>query len=877
MSLRVMSLASMLAACAGFALAQPLDKAELPIAKPEAPPAIPTAERAIVDRVSVAQFNEYTARSIARLALIDLRSAEQPETADYLLASRLLGLAQDLTPEDQDILRWRMEAAWNAGDVQTTLDQSTKIVRLDPADTVAMLRLISARLAQEQDPDARLARFERLLGTEGEKFDPAVRSRLALDAALLHRERGEVRAFVDRLTLAAKLDPTNKEAAALLATYFTDQRPDDRVGRLELLSNLLLADPGDANVHLSIARELASAGAYEQASTFHTNATAILSQGGGMSEASQIESLVLKWETKGPAQVIADLNAAIVTQREQASRMVKEIERRGMPLEGVRRPEDVLLSPEFARLAILAADTLGDKVGLDTYVREYGLVVGQVVQRIQDPSQRPANITTEEIDARIGEAITDLTFMRLWMGVDVDPALKVTDASTDQGKAVLEAMPTLEGWRRLRSGDAEGAVSYFEAIAPEDLGSRAGLALALEAAGRTLDAGTVFKKLGDDASLTPIGAWARARSVKMGVARPVNPDPALIRVAAGIPKWIERAVRDPRSMVGFRVDLLDTTLEGTDRAVAKIRLQNLSDVPLALGADRAINTRLLIGPRVENLPQGGVAIVRPEVIDVDRRLRLMPQERLEVDVWLDPGLTGWLIESMGTQNVRVRWRAVQGFFVDSNGLYQPGPLCAAADTATLSRRTVNETFLNPNDLAAKSVRDPEFLLVRVAAAFRAASLWHLNPAILVPPAFEGDTPKRPDYSLPAQALAKRYPTLSPTARMMLVASIPSATFLPDLRALDDVMLAERDPRVRVLVLASRVSDPDHAALKEAMADGDPFVSQSATWISERLARPGTFMAKLTPELFLGAPPGAQAGGAPEGDPAATPAPPSDAK
>jgi hypothetical protein len=848
---------------AGSAFAQPMDRAELPIAKPMAPAApapSPLPPGAPSDRASVLQLNEYTARSIARLALIDLRAAEQPGTADYLLGARLLGIAQDLTPEDQDILRWRMEAAWNGGDVQATLDQSTKALKLDPADTVALLRLVSARLAQEQDPDSRMARYDRILGAEGDKFDASVRSRLALDAALLSRERGEERAFIDRLTLAAKLDPTNKEAAALLVTYYTDQRRDDRVGRLELLSNLLLADPGDPNVHLTIARELASAGAYEQAATFHNNATIILAQGGSVPESSQIESLVLRWETKGPETVIAELNAAMVDQRDQASRMVKELERRGMPLEGVRKPEDVMLAPEFARTAILAADALRDEVGLKTYVREYGQAVAQMLQLMQDPATRLVDLTQETLNAQAAEYAADLTFMRMWMNVDTEQALTVLEGTSELGAMVLKSMPALEGWRRLRSGDAEGAIGVFESSDIDDLGSRVGLALSLEVAGRTLDAGTILKRLGEETALTPLGAWTRAKALKMGVARPVNPDPAILRVAAGIPRWVERSVRDPRSMVGFRLDLLDTTLEGTDRAMAKVRLQNLSDVPLALGSDRAINTRLLIGPRVENLPQGGVAIVRPEVIDVDRRLRLMPQERLEVDVWLDPGLTGWLIESIGTQNVRVRWRAVQGFVVDANGLYQPGPMCSAADTATLSRRTVNEAFLSPLDMAAKATRDPEFLLVRIAAALRSVSLWYVNPALLQPPAFEGDTAKRADYSIVAQALAARYPTLSQTARMMLVSSIPTSTFLPDLKLLDEAMLAEADPRVRVLVLASRISDPEHPALKAAMTDSDAFVAESASWIADRLTRPGQFVNRITPEIMLNLNPPA---GAPE--------------
>ena len=54
---------------------------------------------------------------------------------------------------------------------------------LDPSDTVAQLRLISARIGQFQTAEERLAAYERFTGPEGKGLDPAIRSRLALDAA----------------------------------------------------------------------------------------------------------------------------------------------------------------------------------------------------------------------------------------------------------------------------------------------------------------------------------------------------------------------------------------------------------------------------------------------------------------------------------------------------------------------------------------------------------------------------------------------------------------------------------------------------------------------------------------------------------------------
>jgi hypothetical protein len=60
-----------------------------------------------------------------------------------------------------------------------------------------------------QYADARLSAYDKLLGPRGDALDPAVRSRLAFDAALLARDHGDEARFLDYLTTSTTLDPTN--------------------------------------------------------------------------------------------------------------------------------------------------------------------------------------------------------------------------------------------------------------------------------------------------------------------------------------------------------------------------------------------------------------------------------------------------------------------------------------------------------------------------------------------------------------------------------------------------------------------------------------------------------------------------------------------
>src|SRR5262245_39862630 len=153
----------------------------------------------------------FIASQLERLALLDLRAVESPSAGDFAITEAILAIAQELAPGDTQIVRRRIEAAWNAGDNDALLDATRRIVELDPDDTVAQLRLITAKIGQVQVAQERLRLYEAFLGPKGEALDPSIRSRLALDAALLQRERGDEPGFVEKLKLAARLDSTNKD------------------------------------------------------------------------------------------------------------------------------------------------------------------------------------------------------------------------------------------------------------------------------------------------------------------------------------------------------------------------------------------------------------------------------------------------------------------------------------------------------------------------------------------------------------------------------------------------------------------------------------------------------------------------------------------
>src|SRR5690606_18251836 len=229
-----------------------------------------------------APLEDYVARSLARTTLLDLRMQAKADADDYEIAALLFAEARRWKPGDEILLRKEIEARWSTGDEQSALDLTRDLLKLDLRDgtlddEVSMLRILSADISKIQTVEERLEQYHALLRRTA--LPATIRSRLALDAALLLREQGDVEGFASMLARSTALDSTYKEAAALAATFYASHS-DDPVGRLESLLNVLLADPIDLNIHLSISRALSSHGAYDAALAFHRAALALASAGG---------------------------------------------------------------------------------------------------------------------------------------------------------------------------------------------------------------------------------------------------------------------------------------------------------------------------------------------------------------------------------------------------------------------------------------------------------------------------------------------------------------------------------------------------------------------------------------------------------------------
>lgn len=775
-----------------------------------------------------------TGLELQRLALIDLRLLETPGPEDYREAALMLSLAERLRPADAELTRRTCDAAFAAGD-RALLDEATRrLLRNDPNDAVAMLRFLTARIEERQTIEERLDAYDRLLSTEGtQRLDPSVISRLAFDAALLHRETGAIDRFADLLGRAVLADPTNKQALSFAAAYYAGQL-DDPVGNAELQLALLMADPHDPHVHLTVARSLAAHGALDQAARFNSLAHALFEADGQTPPDAIIERMALQWMLGNAWPVVVELDELLRREREIAAARRTRAEQLNLPLDTLPTAEQIFPPLQVFRMHALATASLADGLKLDALVTA---LERQVLEADTTPALGLSPIATRLLLAEV----------LLWTGGDAARADRVLADAEGINPEITTLTPDLFAWREYRLGRIDTATQLADALdpaVPEHALLLAELALARN---DTPAASGHFAAAARAGSRTATGPWALHRL------RTVAPD-APVRTATGdrlaqladrVPGWVDDMVTDPLSFMALRVTLDRRSEDPSADLLLRVSLENTAPIPLGLGPDRPLQSRIMLYPILSIAQQDLRGEGEPEVLDLSRRFRLNSRERLEVTAQASPAVMGYVLD-VNSQNVLpVRWRIIQGFRINDSGGFISGPLALTAETPQLFRPPLPEARLSAVELAAALDTASGDVLVRLLQAARSLLLY--NPAHF--PELE--------VELIAQTAAKRLGREGSTVDLALIAGLPHSIQRRGMLAFD---LAAREHAARLLdqapsdpsteliaaaVLFTRVRATDDPWLADAANAPSPLVADLARLRTLRLAQPRPSYSRAT--------------------------------
>lgn len=782
-----------------------------------------------------------------RAVLIDLGLPGSPNPNDYEIAARAMSMIAELAPTDAELARLETAAAFGTGNPRLLAAATQRVVRLDPSDTVAQLRLITARIAEKQTAEERLEIYDRLLGSRGVSIDPSVRSRLALDAALIRRERGEIDAFVRTLSQAIELDRTNKEAQHLATNYFAEfagDDPESKAGLLEMQLNLMWADPVDPNVYFSISRLLAVEGATRHAQRFHSIGVAILSQAGQLDPRNRVETLALQWLNDGPQAVLAQIDRELRVARDVARMKFEEDKMRDIPDRLLTPPEEVFLDPLFEKIRVIAAMDAMDREALQAGLRELDAYAMFKFNQLKESTALEDEKSREQAFETFASTVVESQFMRVLANVEVEqiaallPQLKryIGEEKWEQARKPLTA------WVALRRGDLDTARALLSELGVRSAEMQILYAELLVAEGRSSDAALVYENILHRRSFIPYGAWARSRAMELtGRTDPVTESGRRMRqMVADIPAALDSIVRDAASAIALNIEPTAVGFGPGERVELRVSLANTTPWPLSLGPNRTISSRILLGASVDNADRLATP-VQPVVVDMDRRFRLAPGETVEVTVPVERGLNGILFDSTDRGQVRMLWQGWQSPALGSDGGYRPGPYSLSDSTVKFARATRSESRLGAAELSE---------LVRTAAgdetvvAIEAASAWLWRGS-----GEPGEV---------VAALVERYENAAGVERALMISALPSAAQIPAMEPFDgavrrslglEAVRRVETPRVvAALALLTRVTDPDSPLIAAAAKSEDESLARLARAIGDRLRAGKPSLATAGPGL-----------------------------
>ncbi|MCA9288563.1 MAG: hypothetical protein KDA05_08255 [Phycisphaerales bacterium] len=786
---------------------------------------------------------------LERIAQIDLRIRPAPAVDDFRMAMLAFDVAAEVRPDDANLLRRASEAAFTAGDPGALEAYTRRIVALDGRDTVAQLRLITMRIGRYQSAAERLAAYDRLLGPAGRSLDASVRSRLALDAAVLARETGDEDRFVEYLKQATALDATNKEAAALALAYFQAAVPEDAIGRLQLMMNLMLADPVDPHVNMGLVEELLANGAIQQAGRFHNNALAIVGAADPqIATLLEKRGLILMWHVQGPERVVEALNQRLGQLRHAAAVNVADLQRQGLAIREEQRPENTRLDREFELVRLMAADAAGLRDMAAASAADFTATATSVFEFYQRPENRPTGEAGQQLAQLIIDMWIETLVVRAWANADL-PQLRDELRQTVENLGDRVNLDEPLAWFALRNGQPAEALEFFERTMGRLYRSRLGRAIALEQLGQREAATEAYADIARHDPTSVQSAWARSRVVFLtgqDLARTEFAD-EMSSIAESIPVAIDRMLRDPNEFMRMTLDATPERLAPLDIANVDLVLANRGSMPLGLGTDRPIESRLLLSPEARVGSRPVIGAVQPEVLDVEHRLRLERGDELHVPLYAENGFTAAFMDSQAASRTGVAWRVIQGFQI-TGGSYVRGPLCLSAATREVYREPLLLARLTPEDLVVAIRTCPEDM---VPAACRAAYAVSLSTNY-------GLRCTTEQAAAMATALGERYGAADVATRRMMIAMVPSEPLVAGFGAFDDAVRsdisAQSDVRLLLLALLTRARTADDAIIEACRNSGDPRLFEAAAIQAARLeGEPTRVYATTGPGLggFLG--------------------------
>ncbi len=732
----------------------------------------------------------------------------QPSDAQLELVQLLLEQALALEDKDAELWRFQIELARRMNRAEVQQNALQKYLALQPGDDAAQLDLILLRLSQTQTVEARLTLLQRLLDAPtGQSLSAPLRSRLASMAAAAALETGDNATMGQRLRQAAQLDASNRQAMVMIADLVR-QRGGNNLELGTALIGLLRADGLNPLHRRALADLLVEERTYDLAADQYAAAQRL---SGGVADElfyrAWVTSLIISGRHEEALQVIAGLEQTLsATAANQAGAQTSAGDQ-------VAELATLPVALEILRLAVLSK-------------REAQGPVQQSWERLAQWFNRAAS-ENDDASERVARPL-ELAWLKVAFGPmeQVEEVVKGLPAEIPTNKAELKAR--VEGWALLRQGKPREARNLMQPFAEEDPAAALGVALSLDggtSAGRSEAIAQVLVKL-------PVGlvaVMAAGELQAQRIALPISSTGlALGRAVRGLP----RALREPdftnQPWVQFSASPAAGDFNYLDPIGLRVVVRNLTDMPLAMEPDGVLPIKVMVRLQPRVLGQTG-AEVTPVVIDLRRQLVLGPRQSIEVNARLDWSAFGGLLATSPAERVTFAGLAALDVQAMMEDRVEVGPLGMRETIRPLERFGLGVS-LRMVDVWLAALAENN------AVAQMRATAWLL--AVL--PRMAGNNEIKPMMEEISEAVVNHFDKAEPMVQAWMVRMLqadPRGNRL--LPTVHDRASKSEDVRVRLMYLATQVSDPNAPAIDAALGSDQPTVKAFAghlrTMLRERAA------------------------------------------
>lgn len=786
--------------------------------------------------------------------------AEDPQSG-YRAATAILRRAAALAPDDVEVHRRLAAAAALAGAEPHVIAQADRdLLRLEPDHAAAQWRIIQRAIEERQSVAERLDLCRRFLESDaGRRLAREVRSRIAFRAASLALEQDRTSVATSWLEEALRQNPTNLDAAALLALE-TDRHTARRAALVRALMALVKADPLNEAALADLTAAVQEAGCFTGAANL-IEAMSVLAARAGASITDDLfaDYAMLRAAESGPRtglDLIAQRQQAFDRaerqrlQREwyeaqqEAHRLALAENRAAPPLEEMPTFEDARVDLSLhvqitrALLALAADDAAQAAAALAELERRWEQTIADLdaVDRAELPA---AALDALAADRR--RALADRAWIRLWLNLNLDAA--AADLAWLEADAALPAaeLERLRGWLTLRRAQPQAALGGLQALAGADPLAALGAALALEQLDRGAEA---VRLLGEIHLAQPgslLGVWSRWRCEKL-TGRPVAPPPdarAVERELGRLPQTLSDLILRPQRHFSLTIAPRAARVEPLDAMLLDVTIRNDSPWPAAIGPGRIIPSRLAVFPIFHLAGRRIQTGTPPLTVELSRRMMLLPSESMTTTIALDHTLLGLLIPGLALRPLSVEFQAMLDYVVQPDGSIQPRPWSLVRQSSAMQVQPWRESLEpsgRPPDarFAAGDVHESMRAISEIGAILHGRLTRTLDP--------QRDAALIAEAEAQLGALVERWPSLDPSVAAWAVLTLPFqkegiAQRIDSLDRFEATARRSTDPLVQTAWIAARTSRADDVVIESALRSDDPDLRALAAHARAYLQQP----------------------------------------